>query len=114
FAALGGMPGAPASAPVREERKEEEEDPAAAPPSELSWKDKVVVRRETKGRGGKTVTRVTGLTRAELPALALRMKKALGCGAVVEGEALVLLGSLVDRAAGWLEAQGAERVIRGN
>ncbi len=40
------------------------------------------------------------------------MKSALGCGAVVEGEDVVLLGSLVERAADWLEGQGAKRVVR--
>ncbi len=113
FAALGGVPAASPTTPAREEP----EAATATPSTEISgnsWKTKVVVRRETKGRGGKTVTRVTGLPAAELPALALRMKKALGCGAVVEGEALVLLGSLVERTAVWLEAEGAERVIRGN
>ncbi|MBW2465257.1 MAG: translation initiation factor [Deltaproteobacteria bacterium] len=112
FAALGGVPEAASKAP-----QEEIDEPEASPPSpptEISGKTKVVVRREKKGRGGKTVTRVTGLPQAQLPALGLRMKKALGCGAVVEGDALVLLGSLVDRAADWLEAEGAEGVIRGN
>lgn len=75
---------------------------------------KVVVRRETKGRGGKTVTRVTGLAADELEARARQIKKALGCGAKVEGPDLVLLGSLVDRVADWLEARGVQRVVRGN
>jgi translation initiation factor 1 len=74
---------------------------------------KVVVRRETKGRGGKTVTRVSGLA-GELGPFATRMKKALGCGASVEGDELILLGSLVERAATWLEAQGLKRIVRAN
>ncbi|NOY93643.1 MAG: translation initiation factor [Deltaproteobacteria bacterium] len=74
---------------------------------------KIVVRRETKGRGGKTVTRISGLG-GELRLLAKKMKKALGCGASVEGGDLVLLGSLVARVADWLEAHGATRVVRAN
>ena len=73
---------------------------------------KVVVRREKKGRGGKTVTRISGIEAAHREALAGRMKKALGCGALVEGEDVVLLGSLVDRAAAWLEEAGATNVVR--
>ena len=38
----------------------------------------------------------------------------LGCGASVEDEDVVLLGSLVDRAADWLEARGATRLVRAN
>jgi len=75
---------------------------------------KVVVRRETKGRGGKTVTRVSGVAADHLDDLAGRMKRALGCGAKVEPPDVLLLGDLVDRAAAWLEAEGAPRVVRGN
>jgi len=94
--------------------REPEPEPAEAPPAPegRTFAPKVVVRRETKGRGGKTVTRVSGIEAAHREALAGRMKKALGCGAVVEGEDVVLLGSLVDRAADWLEAAGAKRVVR--
>ena len=75
---------------------------------------KIVVRRETKGRKGKTVTRISGLHEEELPALGKALKVALGCGASVEGGDLVLLGSLVERAATWLEKSGAKRVVRSN
>jgi translation initiation factor 1 len=71
-----------------------------------------VVRRETKGRGGKTITRIAGVSAMQREELLQSMKRALGCGGVVEGEDLVLLGSLVDRAADWLEEIGARRVVR--
>lgn len=82
--------------------------------SPLRFTGKIVVRRENKGRAGKTVTRISGLPRAELDALAKEMKKALGCGATVEGEDLLLLGSLVDRAAAWFEKAGVARLVKGN
>ncbi|MEM9068805.1 MAG: translation initiation factor [Myxococcota bacterium] len=75
---------------------------------------KVVVRREKKGRGGKTVTRISGIAPDHRARFQKEMKKALGCGATLEGEDLVLLGSLVDRAADYLEGQGARRVVRAN
>jgi len=106
FAALAGadLPSGPAPA----------EASAAAPdePTSPLFDGKVVVRREKKGRGGKTVTRVSGVAAAQREALMGRMKKALGCGATVEGDDVVLLGSLVDRAADWLASEGATRISR--
>lgn len=108
FAALGGgldLPAGPEeAAPV--ETPEPEAGPTRLP-------GKLVVRREKKGRGGKTVTRVSGLPEAHREALAARMKKALGCGAAHEEDDVILLGDVVDRAADWLEAEGAKRVSRG-
>ncbi|MGE0790922.1 MAG: translation initiation factor [Sandaracinaceae bacterium] len=86
-----------------------DEDPREAP----AGSRKIVVRHERKGRGGKTVTRISGLEAGELSSFTTRMKKALGCGATIEGDELVLLGDLVDRAAGWLETQHLGRVVRG-
>jgi translation initiation factor 1 len=75
---------------------------------------RVVLRREKKGRRGKTVTTITrhGLDDEALAALAKRLRKALGCGAGVEGDVLVLQGDQRDRAAQLLEADGW-RVVRG-
>ncbi|MFW5920934.1 MAG: translation initiation factor [Polyangiales bacterium] len=100
-----------------------EPDRAASPPEDSARSGgpeadrlpgKIVLRRETRGRGGKTVTRVEGLPADRREELAQRMKKGLGCGAKVEGDTVLLLGSLVDRAAEWLERQGARRVVKGN
>lgn len=102
FAALGPPPAAEAP----------EAAPPAPAPGPLRFPDKVVVRRETKGRGGKTVTRIRGVPAEHRDALADRMKRALGCGATVEDDDVVLLGSLVDRAADWLASAGASRVVR--
>ena len=74
---------------------------------------KLVVRMEKKGRRGKAVTRITGIPGADIKSLAIEMKKALGCGAMVEGPDLVLQGALVDRAASWLEKQGARQLVKG-
>ena len=93
------------------------DQPQAAPApasSEDPFAQKLVLRREKKGRGGKTVTRVSGVARGALEDVAKQMKKGLGCGALVEGDDIVLLGSLVDRAADWLQQQGARNIVRGN
>jgi translation initiation factor 1 len=76
---------------------------------------RAVVRIERKGRGGKEATIVEKL---ELPAKELErwlkdLKSALGCGGVLEDDALVLQGDQRDRVATWLESKGVVKVIRG-
>ena len=74
---------------------------------------KLVVRKERKGHGGKTVTLVQGLPNSLRDAVADKMKRALGCGARVDGEAVVLQGELVERACEWLAKNGAKRIVEG-
>src|SRR4030095_12096022 len=83
---------------------------------DLSRSGKIVVRRERKGHGGKTVTVIDGLKlgRAQLGAGARIRRKALGCGARVEDGRLVVQGDLATAVATWLGAHGAARVIVGN
>lgn len=89
--------------------------PGEAPPSPepepqgpYAWlaRAKVVLREERKGRGGKTVTVLERVPEAALEALALELKRALGCAASVEdserGRVLVLHGKLLERARAWL------------
>lgn len=102
---------APASVSLPQQEKKPE---PVAPSASNPFAGKLVLRREKKGRGGKTVTRLSGVAPDALDDMAKRMKKGLGCGALVEGDDIVLLGSLVDRAADWLEKQGAPKVVRGN
>jgi uncharacterized repeat protein (TIGR03833 family) len=80
--------------------------PAKTPPPA-----KLRLRLESKGRSGKAVTRITGLPTANLDAIASRLRKALGCGATVDGDDLLLLGSLTERASQWLERAGDLRTI---
>jgi translation initiation factor 1 len=76
----------------------------------------IVVRRERKGRGGKTITRIAGLRErgAALEALARELKRGLGCGASVDGDELCLQGDLVARAVDALVARGYRGVRAGN
>ena len=110
FAALGAMrdalPPGPAPSPVATA------SPAAAP---NPYGGKVVVSRSRKGRGGRTVTVVSGLRggASVLDAHCRDLKKALGCGASVEGETIVVSGDLIDRVKKWLEDAGAKKVIVG-
>lgn len=79
--------------------------PPKEPPPPAGTLGEPIVRRERKQRRGKTVTRVSrlGLDAAGLPALARELAKALGCGAKVEGEDIVLQGDQIERSAAWLE-----------
>ncbi len=78
--------------------------PAPLPPGQQH----VRVQRSSRGRGGKTVTIVTGL---ELPpdrlhALAKALKVATGTGGSVQGDALVLQGDRVTAVLEQLAKQG--------
>jgi translation initiation factor 1 len=75
---------------------------------------KVILRLERKGRGGKTVTLVEGIESlgAEMiEAEARRVRKALGCGAVVEEGKIVVQGDQRERLAGWLTQQGIPKIV---
>ncbi len=83
---------------------------------DLSRAGKLVVRREKKGRGGKTVTVISGLTlsAAALDALARALRKGLGCGSTLENGAIVLQGEITGRTRDWLVTHGAKQVVIGN
>lgn len=74
---------------------------------------RLVVRREKKGRGGKTVTRVSGLE-GGLDELARELKRALGSGASVEDSDVLLQGDQCQRAADWLRQRFGRDVTIGN
>lgn len=93
----------PPSAPPRAER------PARPPPA------RAVVRIERKGRGGKeaTVIEKLALPPKELSAWADALKRSLGCGGAVEGDAIAVQGDQRERVRKWLEAKGVAKVIAG-
>jgi translation initiation factor 1 len=97
-------------------RPEGRSESPAAPSPEPPRSGRLVVRREKKGRGGKTVTRVSGLElgEVELEQLAREMKRALGCGATVEEADILLQGALTERAAKWLRERTGAAVTIGN
>ncbi len=89
--------------------------PTAAPvdaPSGLTVPKKVSLNHSRKGRGGRTVTLVRGLPAGELDAWAKALRRALGCGASVDGDLVVLQGDLRERAGTWFEDQGVRKVSR--
>ncbi|RKH71822.1 translation initiation factor [Corallococcus aberystwythensis] len=95
--------------------------PVGPPPPEPRQKPepkgpaRAVVRMERKGRGGKEVTVVEqlGLPAAQLDTWLKALKGGLGCGGVVEEDALVLQGDQRERLPALLEARGVRKVIIG-
>jgi len=67
---------------------------------------------ERKGRRRKTVTLIEGLALdgEELAAFTKSLRKAMGAGAKVEGDRVVVQGDIRDRLVTWLEKSGAGSV----
>ncbi|MDR1650704.1 MAG: translation initiation factor [Synergistaceae bacterium] len=100
------------------ERKKEPGAPSGAGPEWTpALSSKVIVRRETSGRGGRTVTVVEfrpapGGKAAE--ELARSMRHGLGCGSRVEDRCIVLQGDMREKSAAWLAKRGAKNIVMGN
>lgn len=84
--------------------------------TELSRCAKIVLRRERKGHGGKTVTVVDGLglSTAELEAVAREMRTALGCGSRIDRGRVIVQGDHMRAVDAWLRTRGARQVVMGN
>lgn len=115
FAALGTP-----SAPETTEATGATEAPEPPASSELDTsaelaelRARLVVRRQKKGQGGKTVTCVEGLPAALRDALLPQIKRELGCSGRIEGEVVIAGTSDHARVADWLRRAGA-RVKLGN
>lgn len=139
FARLRAAEPGDASASKREPSTEEERRPpghASSPPRATSTEpaptvppksksaqqpvasaaERIVVRRERKGHGGKAVTIAAGagLDGHDVEQLARDAAKALGTGARVEDGALVVQGEQIERLIAWLSARGFTSLSRGN
>ena len=87
--------------------------PADAPKKN---RGRVEIRRETGGRGGKTVTTVSGFVgigRPEKEELAKRMQKACGAGGTVKDGAIEIQGDKRAEVAKILAAAGFQPVMAG-
>jgi translation initiation factor 1 len=89
--------------------------PAPAQPTAPKGPARAVVRMERKGRGGKEVTSVEqlDLPDRELEVWLKELKAALGCGGVVEGDAIVLQGDQRKRLPALLAARGVRKITVG-
>ena len=125
FAALRGTEKPAPTADERNPRPDPKSAPAprkTAKPSRVQSpgsrpsEGRLLVQREKKGRAGKVMTRVSGLTRGMAdPAELMRdLKRALGCGATLDGQDILLQGALTDRVATWLRERLGVDVTIGN
>ncbi len=113
FGALSGA-GLPQSAAGSSEPGK----PASATPAKASVKNRgrVDIKRTTAGRGGKTVTVVTGFVGIGLPekeTLAKKMRNACGCGGTVKDGAIEIQGDQREKIAQILTEAGFRPVFAG-
>ena len=90
--------------------------PAPAPKPAARNRGRVDIRRETQGRGGKTVTVVSGFVGIGLPekeTLAKQMQRACGAGGTVKDGCIVIQGDKREGIAKILEAAGFRPVFAG-
>jgi translation initiation factor 1 len=100
-----GLPSAPAPVPA-----------AAKEAPAKKNRGRVEIRRTTAGRGGKTVTLVSGFVGIGLPEkedLAKRMQRACGCGGTVKDGNLEIQGDKREVVAKILEEAGFRPVMAG-
>ncbi len=83
---------------------------------DLSRSSKLVLQRERKGHGGKTVTRVRGLDLGMevQSAVTTHLKERLGLGARTDGTDLLVQGAPLHRLQDILTQLGAKQVVLGN
>jgi uncharacterized repeat protein (TIGR03833 family) len=87
--------------------------PAAVPSRrpQTSPAPRLIMRHEAVGRSGKLVTVISGIPAALRDAVSARLREALGCGAEVNAEDVVLAGSLKERASEWFQKFGDLRKL---
>lgn len=89
---------------------------ASASPAPAKNRGRVEVRRTTQGRGGKTVTLVSGFVGIGLPEkeqLTKKMRNACGCGGTVKDGAIEIQGDQRDTVARILTEAGFKPVFAG-
>lgn len=120
FAALSsaGLPSVPPTpgAGVPPAKAATTQNVGAAPAAKEKNRGRVDIRRETGGRGGKTVTVVDGFVGIGLPEkeqLAKKMRAACGCGGTVKDGAIEIQGDQREKIAEILVAAGFRPVFAG-
>ena len=88
--------------PVHSRTDDRAEVPAKAPNGTIR------LRRERAGRGGKTVVVLEGpgIEACDRGAFATQVARALGTGAKVEGDTIVVRGDVQARLSSWLASEG--------
>jgi translation initiation factor 1 len=100
--------GSEAAGRLRTERPRRAAQVPAKPSLDVPQDGVVRIHRGKKGRGGKTVTSITGLPgrEADLEALLKVLKRHCGAGGALEGNVLVIQGDHRERLQAKLESLG--------
>ncbi|GGI99533.1 translation initiation factor Sui1 [Halopseudomonas pertucinogena] len=108
FGGLGGLVFSTDSGRMCPECRQPQAECSCGEPQPPAGDGVARIRRETKGRGGKTVTTISGLAlpAAELKALAKRIKARCGCGGSVVDGVIEIQGDRADMLCEWLAAEG--------
>lgn len=111
FGALSGsgLPSAPQNAPVQASKASSRSQPNTN-------RGRVDIKRTTAGRGGKTVTLVTGFVGIGLPekeSLCKKMRNACGCGGTVKDGDIEIQGDQREKIAAILSEAGFRPVFAG-
>lgn len=103
-----GKGGSPPGGNRGKKGKKEKKKRASEPPADASADGSAKVRREKKGRGGKTVTAVYGLAVDEetLKKLGKTLKQACGAGGSVKNGVIEIQGDKADEVVSLLEKEG--------
>jgi translation initiation factor 1 len=74
--------------------------------------ERVILRKERKGHGGKTVTiiEIRPPERTDLKEMAKTLKNGLGCGGKVEADLIVLQGDIVKRVSDLFRKMGIRQI----
>ncbi|OIR08193.1 translation initiation factor Sui1 [mine drainage metagenome] len=110
FAAIQGMPQLPAGKPV------EQKSTAPSPGKPARSRGRVDIVRQTAGRGGKTVTVISGflgISPQEKEDIAKRIQRACGCGGSVKDGRIEIQGDKRQEAAKVLVEAGFKPVFAG-
>ena len=107
-----GLPQSPAPLPVSDPKPKKVNEQ-----EQVGKGDRLEIRREKSGRGGKTVTTIAGFSkRINVPmraTLLKRMKTKLGTGGTWVGDCMELQGDKREEVFSWLSALGFKPILAG-
>lgn len=108
FAALGALVYSTDGGRHCPECKQPVDDCSCGQEEPLLGDGNVRVRRESKGRGGKTVTLISGLplTAKELGETARQLRRACGVGGAIKEDVIEIQGNQRDKVMQWLIERG--------
>ena len=115
FLEISGELGFTQSVEVTSPDDSNKRSPETDPSPSIEVIERVILRKEKKGRSGKTVTvlEIRPSDKVDLPVISKRLKNAIGCGGKIEGTFIVLQGDIAGRVEEWFKSRGISKITRG-